>query len=119
MKVWTRRQAVAGLGVALLGTGLVRAAPAPREIELLAQRYHFTPAEIPLKVGEPVVLLLRALDYAHGFSVPDLKLRADFVPGLVTRVELTALKPGTLSFLCDNFCGDDHEDMNGRFIVSP
>ena len=93
------------------------AAQAPRQIELVAQRFRFTPNEIRLGVNEPVVLLISALDFAHGFSVPDLRLRADLAPGLVTRVELQATKAGTLDFLCDNFCGDDHEDMHGRIVV--
>lgn len=107
-------------GAALLGTFVWRssAAQAPREIELVAQRFRFTPNEIRLAVNERVVLLIRALDFAHGFSVPDLHLRADLAPGFVTRVELQAPKAGTLDFLCDDFCGDDHEDMHGRIVVS-
>ena len=92
-------------------------AQAPRQISLVAKRFAFTPNEIPIRVGERIVLLLESLDYEHGFSVPDLRLRADFVPGRVPRVELQATKTGTLDFLCDNFCGDDDEDMRGRFIV--
>ena len=105
---------------ALLGTLVWRssAAQTPREIELVAQRFRFTPNEIRLGVNERVVLLIRALDFAHGFSVPDLGLRADLAPGGVTRIELQAPKAGTLDFLCDNFCGDDHEDMHGRIVVS-
>ena len=93
-------------------------AQAPREIEITAQRFKFTPAEIPLKAGEPVVLLLRSLDFAHGFFVPDLNLRTDLMPGRVTRLTLTPKTPGKLAFLCDNFCGDGHEGMDGHFDIS-
>ena len=27
------------------------------------------------------------------------------------------MKPGVYDFLCDNFCGDEHETMHGRMIV--
>lgn len=91
---------------------------APREIEIVARRFNFTPNEIPLKAGERVVLAIRSLDFVHGFNVPDLGVRADLIPGRVTRVEITPKKAGPLDFLCDNFCGDDHEQMHGRFIVS-
>ena len=93
-------------------------AQAPREIEITAQRFKFTPNVIPLKAGEPVVLLIRSLDFAHGFFVPDLNLRTDLMPGRVTRLTLTPKAPGELAFLCDNFCGDGHEGMDGHFVVS-
>jgi cytochrome c oxidase subunit 2 len=107
--------AAAVLGGAASGRG---AAQAPREIEVVARRFKYTPEEIPIKVGERVVLVLSAVDFAHGFSLPDLGLRADLMPGRATRVEVVARKAGTLEFLCDNFCGDDHEDMHGRLLVS-
>ena len=113
---WLTR-ALAGSALTAGGIAGWAQAQAPRQISLVAKRFAFTPNEIPIKVGERIVLLLESLDYEHGFSVPDLRLRADFVPGRVTRVELQATKAGTLDFLCDNFCGDDHEDMHGRFIV--
>jgi hypothetical protein len=49
--------------------------------------------------------------------VPDLKLRADLAPGQVVRLSCTPTAPGTIDFLCDNFCGSGHEEMNGKFIV--
>ena len=113
---WLTR-ALAGSALTAGGIAGWARAQAPRQISLVAKRFAFTPNEIPIKVGERIVLLLESLDYEHGFSVPDLRLRADFVPGRVTRLELQATKAGTLDFLCDNFCGDDHEDMHGRFIV--
>ena len=104
---------------AATGAALTAArAQAPREIEITAQRFKFTPAEIPLKAGEPVVLLIRSLDFAHGFYVPDLDLRTDLMPGRVTRLALTPKAPGRLAFLCDNFCGDGHEGMDGHFQVT-
>jgi cytochrome c oxidase subunit 2 len=109
----------------LLLTGAIAAtawtttrAQAPREIEITAQRFRFTPHVIPLKAGEPVVLLIRSLDFAHGFFVPDLQLRTDLMPGRVVRLALTPPAAGELAFLCDNFCGDGHEGMDGHFVVS-
>jgi cytochrome c oxidase subunit II len=106
---------VAAIGV--LGSRIV-AAQSPREIEVVAQRFKFTPNEITLKHNERVVLLVRSLDFVHGFSVPDLRVRADLVPGRVTRIPVHAEKLGVLEFVCDNFCGDAHEEMHGRFIVT-
>ena len=119
----SRRAALVKLGgwggAALAGAWLVQGALAQskRSIEIEARRFEYTPNEIALKAGEPVVLLLRAIDFAHGFNLPDLHIRADLVVGKVVKIEFTPKEVGTLEFHCDNFCGDDHEGMNGRFIV--
>jgi cytochrome c oxidase subunit II len=86
-------------------------------VKIVAQRFHYTPGEFRVKAGRPVVLEFTSLDFVHGFNMSDLKVRADLPPGLVTRVPLPMAKPGTYDFLCDNFCGDQHEEMHGRMIV--
>jgi cytochrome c oxidase subunit 2 len=100
--------------------GLALAADGPQEqvVQLTAQRFHYTPSEVTLVAGRPVLLEIRALDFPHGFHVPDLKQRIDLVPGQVVKLKVQFDKPGRYTFLCDNFCGDHHEDMNGRFIVT-
>jgi cytochrome c oxidase subunit 2 len=110
---------LAGAGaMALMRTAHAQNGPAPREIAVTARRFQFTPNEIPLKAGERVVIAISSIDFVHGFNVPDLKLRRDLMPGQVTRVELQPDAPGVIDFLCDNFCGDGHETMHGRFVVS-
>jgi cytochrome c oxidase subunit 2 len=104
--------------LALLGRRALAQAAEPQVIQLVAQRFHYTPAEFEVKAGRPVVLEFTALDFVHGFNMPDLKLRADLPPGTVTRVRFTVDKPGTYDFLCDNFCGDKHEEMSGRMLVT-
>ena len=86
-------------------------------IKMTARRFVYTPNDIEVKAGIPVVLEIMSIDFFHGFNIPDLKLRFDLPPGQVTRVRFTPEKPGVLPFLCDNFCGDGHEEMNGRIIV--
>ena len=90
----------------------------PRVIELTARRFVYEPNEIALRAGERVVIAIRALDFMHGMNLPDLGIRLDLVPGRVTRLDLHPKAPGVIDFLCDNFCGDGHEDMHGRFVVS-
>ena len=89
----------------------------PQRVKLVAQRFRYTPDEFRVTAGQPVVLEFTALDFVHGFNMPDLKLRADLPPGVVTRLAFTVDQPGVYDFLCDNFCGDRHEDMAGRMIV--
>jgi cytochrome c oxidase subunit II len=105
--------ALAGMNTAY---GTSKSSP-ERIIQIVAQRYSYTPNEIVLKTGEPVLLQIKSLDFVHGFNIPDLHIRSDLPPGRVTTINLTPKKSGTYDFLCDNFCGAGHENMNGKIIV--
>jgi cytochrome c oxidase subunit 2 len=124
VNLWSRRRAVVGMAAGAVGavSGLMvwRAAHAQstREIEVVAQRFKFTPSVIELKLNQPVLLLIRSLDFIHGFHVPDMGIRSDLLPGMVTPIRLTPTQQGRIDFLCDNFCGDGHEEMHGHFNVT-
>lgn len=118
----TRRRLLGG-ALALAGAALVRgsgAQPArgPRVIRIKARRFVYEPNEIALKVGEPVVVEITSADFVHGMNLPALGKRLDLVPMSVTRLELQPTAPGVIDFVCDNFCGEGHEEMHGRFVVS-
>ena len=87
-------------------------------IRVLARKFEFVPNDIELKKGEPVVLEFTSADVLMGFSLPDLKLRTDIVPGQIARLRLTPERTGTFEFVCDNFCGEFHEDMSGKIRVT-
>lgn len=109
------------MSAAILAAGAFRRVTAqdePRVIEVVARRFRFEPAEIPLKANEKVIIAIRSLDFVHGMNIPDLHLRLDLLPGRVTRLELQPKAPGVIEFLCDNFCGEGHEQMQGRFVVA-
>ncbi len=105
------------VGGAVLAQGATKNPNKERVVKIVAQRFSYTPNEIVLKTGQPVVLEFTSLDFVHGFKVPDLNIRADLPPGKVTRVRLTPEKAGVYDFLCDNFCGAGHEEMSGRILV--
>ncbi len=111
--------ALAGGAALLLGALEAQAKPARKErvIKVTARKFQYSPSEITLKRGESVVLELTAIDFVHGFNVPSLHLRADLPPGPVTRVRIPTDKAGVFDFLCDNFCGSGHEEMNGKITV--
>jgi len=126
MKALDRRQmltrafaavATGALAGAMFKARVARAEGEGRVIEIVAQRFSFTPSEITLKRGEAVTLAIKSLDFPHGFNVPALGVRADLMPGQVTKVRLQPMQSGKLDFLCDNFCGDGHERMHGHFTV--
>ena len=96
---------------------LVVAQPRERVIRIQAKRFSYTPGELTLKKGEPVVLELTTADVMMGFNLPDFNVRADVIPDKVTRVSFTPDKTGTFIFLCDIFCGDKHEEMHGQLTV--
>lgn len=121
MKKLSRRSVLAGgaLAVGAWAMGAPAQAPAGmRTVEIVARRFAFEPAQVPLKAGERVQVVVRALDFVHGMNIPDLGKRYDLLPGQSTRFEIQAAAPGVIEFMCDNFCGEGHENMHGRFVVS-
>jgi cytochrome c oxidase subunit 2 len=88
-----------------------------RNIKIHASRFVFSPNHITLTQGDVVVLELTSSDFTHGFSIPDLGVRTDIPPGQVTLLTITPELAGDIIFLCDNFCGEGHEKMQGKFTV--
>ncbi len=95
----------------------IQAQPKPRIIPIRAQKFTYEPAEVTLKLNEPVMFQLTSADVVMGFSVPDFKTRATIIPGQTTEVPMTPDKIGEFTFLCDVFCGTGHENMEGTMRV--
>jgi cytochrome c oxidase subunit 2 len=93
------------------------AEPKEKVIKITAKKFNYTPGEVKLKKGVPVILEFRSQDVLMGFNLPDFNVRADIVPGKATRLRLVPDKTGTFVFLCDIFCGTGHEEMNGKITV--
>ena len=119
MKAFRVAALAIGLSGVFLGTalGIEQGTGKEQVMQVTARRFSFTPNEIVVKKGRPVVLEFTSLDFVHGFNVPELKLRADLPPGQVTRVRFTPERVGEYAFVCDNFCGEGHEEMHGRIVV--
>ena len=114
-----RRLLLAGFAATLVAAASRAATEAaPRRIPVVARKFVFIPNEITVKQGESVVLEFSAPEVAMGFFAPELGLRALIVPGEGAKVSFTADKPGRFDFLCDVFCGDGHEGMNGHLVVA-
>jgi cytochrome c oxidase subunit II len=102
----------------LLGLSFTRLYAEPRVIPVRAKKFEYSPSEISLELGVPVVLEFTTEDVAMGFEAPELGLQAEIPPGKVTRVPFTPRKAGRFEFHCDVFCGDGHEDMGGVIAVT-
>ena len=104
--------------LSLSAAGLFAGDQPDQVIRITAKKFEYSPNEIRIKKGVPVVLEFTSLDRMHGFTVPDLGgVRATIEPGKATRVTIVAPKAGTYEFHCDIFCGDGHEGMTGKIIV--
>jgi cytochrome c oxidase subunit 2 len=112
-----RRALLLGVVASALGAAAFAQKPA-KVVRINARKFVFEPSELVLQRGVPVVLELRTADVLMGFNAPELGLRAEIVPGEVARVPFTPQKAGTYDFLCDIFCGEGHEKMNGRIRVT-
>ena len=113
-----RRVVLAAGLLAIAGGAGVWAQKEPRVIKVSVRRFSFTPHEIALKKGEPVVFELTTEDIFMGMNIPDFNVRSDIVPGKTMRLALTPDKAGTFTFLCDVFCGSGHENMEGTLRVT-
>ena len=114
----TRRWIAAAL---LLAVGAVQipAAPQRRVIRVRAERFHFTPSEIQLKVGEEVEFKIKSDDTAHGFRITGTD--TDVVIPKRGQGEMSvvfsASKPGRYEFECTQMCGAGHSFMRGVIVV--
>ena len=124
----TRRMLPLALAGLLTGPALAAGASADTpaeqgavtEIELTAEQFQFTPAEIEVTQGDTVRLTIRSLDVTHGFGISDLGINAIINPaGDPVTVEFVADAPGRYQFGCSVFCGAGHGDMRGVLTVVP
>jgi cytochrome c oxidase subunit 2 len=100
--------------------GLVRqanAAAEPRVIEIKAKKFAFSPSDITLKKGEPVILRLSTEDRTHGFLLKPFKIDTDITPGKATDIAVTPTASGQYVVICDHYCGTGHGNMHMKVTV--
>ena len=90
---------------------------APQKIEVTAKRFEFTPSEITLKKGQPVVLELKSEDVAHGIRFRELDVNVKVKAGGTAEVKFTPEKTGDFVGHCSVFCGAHHGSMTIRLHV--
>ena len=93
------------------------AAQEPRVIEIKAKKFAFSPSEITLKKGEPVILRLTTEDRTHGFLLKPFKIDTDILPGKVTDIAVTPTATGQYLVICDHYCGTGHGNMHMKLTV--
>ncbi|HEX4320104.1 MAG TPA: cupredoxin domain-containing protein [Acidobacteriaceae bacterium] len=100
------------ISLTLLGGAITHAdAQSPQRIEITAKRFNFTPGEITLKKGVPVVLVLTSADVDHGLKFKELNVVVNAKKGKTNEVTFTPNKVGTFIGQCSVFCGSGHGSM--------
>jgi cytochrome c oxidase subunit 2 len=94
-----------------LPTFSVSAQTEPSRIEINAKRFAFTPSEITLHRGKPVVLVFTSEDVTHGIHFDDLNVEATIDKKSSVEVPFTPEKTGDFVGHCANFCGAGHGSM--------
>ena len=114
-----RKVLFAILAVTLMGMTVTHQVKAdgPRMIEITAKRFAFTPNQITLKKGEPVILRLKSEDVTHGFFMRKLKIDSEVEAGKTSDITITPDTPGTYTTICDHFCGANHGNMKMTIVV--
>ena len=98
-------------------TNLTRASDNPKVIEITAKKFEFTPNEITLKKGEPVILRLTTTDRVHGFMSKPLKIDTDIPADKTADVPVTPDSAGNFTVICDHYCGTGHGNMKMKVTV--
>ena len=76
-------------------------------------------SELVLPANRQVDLRLRAEDVIHGFSVPEMRLKQNAVPGETIHLHFTPTAPGTYAILCTQVCGLGHYRMSATLRILP
>ncbi len=75
--------------------------------------------QLHLPLGQQVTLHVSSYDVIHSFWVPDMRLKADMVPGLVNTLTFTPTRAGKYNIICTEFCGTLHGDMRSGTSNDP
>jgi cytochrome c oxidase subunit 2 len=70
-----------------------------------------------LPVGKPVKALLRSNDVLHNYTIAQLRVKMDLVPGLTSYLWFEPEVTGRYDILCEELCGVGHFIMRGAIVI--
>jgi len=76
-------------------------------------------SQLVLPAGREVDLTLLSQDVIHGFSVPEMRLKQNALPGQTAHIHFTPTTPGTYAILCTQLCGLGHYRMTATMLILP
>jgi cytochrome c oxidase subunit 2 len=122
----TKRLSLTVLLLAAIVAAVVQAQeaqPAPaaeQTVDVLAERFSFSPSEIKTTVGTTLLIRLESDDTAHGFRIigTDVNIEIPKRGRGTTTVTFKAEKAGRYTFECSQLCGAGHSFMRGVIVVA-
>ncbi len=75
--------------------------------------------DIRVPVGVPVTFQLASTDVIHSFYLPNLRVKQDAMPGMITRLWFVANQTGEYDIGCAQHCGIHHYKMKGKLTIMP
>jgi len=68
-------------------------------------------------VNKPVLINLSSKDVIHSFSLNEMRVKQDAIPGMSIRVSFEALETGKYEIACAQLCGIGHYRMRGFYTI--
>jgi nitrous-oxide reductase len=85
-------------------------------------RSSFSPDIIEIKKGDHVRIHMtnceQTVDATHGFAIPEYNIMCSVDAGETCNAEFDAVRSGSFSFYCTEFCSALHLEMQGWLLVS-
>lgn len=101
-------------------------------ITFVAHRYGFTPNNMVVPAGKPLVFRVATPDVLHGLHIPGTNINTMVMPGYISEVnavinydevvkygQLNADGSVTMPIFCNEFCGLNHHFMWNELTVLP
>ena len=73
--------------------------------------------QLHLPVHQTVLIHIKSKDVIHSFFVPQFRMKQDAVPGLTSRMWVSATKTGNFEIACAELCGLGHYRMRGFLVI--
>ena len=73
--------------------------------------------EMNVPVNRSVIVYLTSKDVIHSFTLPEMRVKQDAIPGSVQPVWFTPTRTGEWEIACSQLCGLAHYRMKGFFTV--
>jgi len=73
--------------------------------------------EMHLPVDKPVIIKLTTKDVIHSFTLPQMRVKQDAIPGQVIPIWFQPVKTGQWDIACAQLCGLSHYRMRGSYTV--
>jgi cytochrome c oxidase subunit 2 len=73
--------------------------------------------ELHVPVGRPAIVYLTSKDVVHSFTLPQMRVKQDAIPGSVQPVWFTPTLTGRWEIVCSQLCGLAHYRMRGVYVV--